>query len=210
MNNTRSLFVYEELKKRIVIGKLAQRERLSENNISEELGVSRTPVREALKMLEQEGLVSRDSLGVYVTALNKKEIADLYAVRKELEGLAAEQAALNGNEEMFKTLANLVQEMNRLSSDDIIPWIEIHGKFHDHISYMSGNSYLKQVLSYIRTCLGLVRSSSIIAIQRRADSLKEHTDIACAILAKDPQNAKKYAKKHAQMAEDYILNSLIF
>lgn len=201
---------YDELRHLIVLGKLTQRERLSEIKLAERLEISRTPVREAIRMLEQDGLVSRDSMGAYVAALSKKEASDLYRVRIDLEGLAVRLATENDHPDQRDGLRLIIQQIENLRLDraNLSEVIKVNGEFHNHIAAMSNNFYLTYTLLDIRNRLSLLRAHSLMASKRSGLSMKEHLGIAHAILDHQDELAVRRAMEHSKKAAEYAISSL--
>jgi len=194
----------------IVLGNLAQRERLSEIKLAESLEISRTPVREAIRMLEQNGLVSRDSMGAYVSALTKKEASDLYRVRIELEGLAVQLATKNESADDLAELRRIAGEIESLNASmfDMGKVVEVNGEFHHHIAVMSDNSYLQYTLRDIRSRLSLLRAHSLMALKRSAFSMQEHLEIIHAILNHENELAVQKAVEHSRKAAEFAISNL--
>lgn len=203
---------YRTIKQMILGGRLAPRERLNEGPLAAELGVSRTPLREAIRMLEQEGLVVRDTLGAYVKGLSYEEARDLYAVRVNLEGLAAHLAAQQMHDaEQRLRLETVVAQMERVVRDGDISSLEtINGEFHRTICRIAGNGYLKDVLEDIRSRLSVLRAGALQARERTDESLTEHKELARIIATGDAVAAAAFGREHARRAAEFALGRLFF
>ncbi|MCO5070255.1 MAG: GntR family transcriptional regulator [Rhizobiaceae bacterium] len=130
--------VYLHLRQKILLGEFAVGERIIPNDVAKELGVSRMPVREALRQLDSEGLVDlRPNRGALVTQLSSNELFEIYAIRMALEGTAARLAAKNRTK---ASIAELDFNMHRLlaADENLRDWLHLHGELHDFIARMSG------------------------------------------------------------------------
>ncbi|AOM81841.1 GntR family transcriptional regulator [Salisediminibacterium beveridgei] len=200
---------YDQIKDLIMVGKVSQRERILEVQLAEQLNISRTPIREAVRMLEKDGLVSRDSMGAYITPLSKKEAQDLYKVRIELEELSVKEAMENGTDEEFQELKDIIEALKHMSGDEETSTIiQVNTAFHSHLSKMSGNFYLQHTLRDIRTRLSLIRVSSLIAKRRYDVSLREHIAVGEAMLDGKKENAAKLIRAHAEQAAAFAMYNI--
>lgn len=130
--------VYLHLRLKILSGEIGVGERIIPNDVARELGVSRMPVREALRQLDSEGLVDlRPNRGALVMQLSSNELFEIYAIRMALEGTAARLAAKNRTR---ASIAELDFNLHRLTAadDDLREWLRLHGELHDFIARMSG------------------------------------------------------------------------
>lgn len=192
-----------------MVGKVSQRERLMEVQLAEQLNISRTPIREAVRMLEKDGLISRDSMGAFITPLTKKEAEDLYKVRIELEELSVKEAMEHATEDDFAELKAIIEALKHMTGDeDTTTIIQVNTAFHSHLSKMSGNFYLQHTLKDIRTRLSLIRVSSIIASKRYDVSLNEHIEVGEAMLEGNKEKAVKLIRTHAERAAEFAMQNI--
>ena len=143
--------VFQKIREDILNGKYKENDELRENTIGRELGVSRTPVREALRQLELEGLVTIiPNRGAYVTGISQKDIWDIYMVRSHLEGLCARWAAEHITEKQLEELEETLMlsefQMNRESGFSVQQVAALDGRFHAILYEASGSRILSHVL----------------------------------------------------------------
>ena len=179
-------------------GDYHENEELKENTIATELGVSRTPVREALRKLELEGLVNIiPNKGAYVTGITKKDIHDIYMIRSYLEGLCAKLACeniTNAQIEALEEILYLTDFHARRSHFDQI--VELDNKFHDLLYKASGSKILNHVLSDFHQYVERVRKITLSRPYRAEKSSKEHAAIVEALKKRDGQLAETLAHVH--------------
>ncbi len=194
--------VYRNLRERIVAGHFDFGTRLKETDIANELGISRTPVREAFRKLELEGLVqSLSRRGVVVDYPKEDDLSEIYAVREVLEGLAARLGAVRRSEtEMtsFDRYAGLMEDA--LRRDDMKAFAEFHKEFNVLLYQMSGKVRLIDILSRFNE---YIEKSQMIAMRqfgRGEQILVEHRRIVSAIAAQDPDEAETATRFHVRMA----------
>jgi len=202
--------VLEAIREAIKNGSLQPRERLMEIQLADELGVSRTPVREALRKLELEGfIVMVPRKGAYVSDLTMKDVADVFEIRAALEGLAAALAAERITEEELETMERLLVEKGEaINLDDIDKLVEVDTKFHEAMYQASRNERLSAIISNLREQIQRFRLTSLSVPGRKEDSLKEHRSLLEAIQARDIQLARQLAQEHIENAENVLIDSL--
>ncbi|MEM0073095.1 MAG: GntR family transcriptional regulator [Thermoplasmatales archaeon] len=185
---------------------------LNIDDISEKLGISKTPIREALIELEGEGLVNRNGRYYYVFSLSRKDIIELYEVRRILEGEAAALAAINPSPEFINDLSqtiNKIEELSKQEEPDPIYFADLSGKFHSLICVGSGNAFLSKIVGDIRLRLKIVRVNLFTSFNRRRDDLAEHKSVFNAIKDKNPPLAKEMMIDHQNKVIDYVKRELI-
>ena len=167
--------VFHMIRENILSGKYERDEELKEKSIGEELGVSRTPVREALRQLELEGLVTIiPNKGAYVVGISQKDIKDIYEIRSRLEGLCAKWAAENITKEQLDELEeNIFLSDFHAAKGNAEQMVELDNKFHEILYTASGSRELRHVLSN-----------------------NEHRRIVEALKQHDAQLAEKLANQH--------------
>ncbi len=173
---------------------------LVESELAERLGVSRTPVREALQRLETQGMLTRDGRSLIVASLDHNQLAELYTVRSELEGLAARLAARNATIEEVRVLRLMVEDDKKLLGGDPRALSRANKRFHKQIHLASHNRFLVQQLDLVHRSMSLVASTSFAAEGRDLVALQEHHDIVSAIEAGDSNAAYLALKAHISKA----------
>ena len=172
-----------------------------ENTIGKELGVSRTPVREALRQLELEGLVSIiPNKGAYVTGISPKDVKDIYMIRSMLEGLCARWATENITEEQMEELEETILlsefHMKREGSYNVEQITMLDGRFHAILYEASNSRILSHVLADFHKYVQPARKSSVVSEERARKSIREHKQILRAIRDKDQDLAEQLANEH--------------
>ncbi|WP_132243272.1 GntR family transcriptional regulator [Marinisporobacter balticus] len=199
--------VFENLRNAILNGDLKPSERLMEVQIAEQLGVSRTPVREAIRKLELEGLVIMVARkGAYVADVSIKDILDVLEVRSVLEGLAASLAAERMAEEELEKLELISYHFKRcLESGDTDGMIEKDMQFHDAILYSTRNAKLIQISQGLQEQVQRFRITYFVEYNQSKEVLSEHQQILESIANRDAEKAQKAAQHHIEELENIIV-----
>lgn len=174
-------------------------DRLVEAELAERFGVSRTPVREALQRLETQSMLARDGRSLIVASLDHNQLAELYVVRAELEGLAARLAAKHATKEEVKVLADMV-EADRAHLGDPVALSRANRRFHKQIHLASHNRYLVQQLDLVHRSMALLATTSLAAEGRGETALAEHAAIVQAIAAGNGDAAQEALRAHISKA----------
>ena len=190
---------YELILDAIDVGLYRPGERLVESELAERFGVSRTPIREALQRLETQGLLTRDGRSLIVASLDHNQLAELYVVRTELEGLAARLAARHATPEEVKVLGDMVDEDAALLGDPTA-LSRANRRFHKQIHLASHNRFLVQQLDLVHRTMALLAVTSLAAEGRGEHALAEHRTIVDAIAAGDGDAAYDALKSHISRA----------
>ena len=196
----RGNFVCEMIQNAIREGKLRSGQRLREADLAEWLGVSRTPVREALKMLEVQGLVSSASGdGLIIATLTQQEVSELYTAWSEMERIAARHAALHARPANIKIMQGICDQW----SEDLsaIELGRLNHKLHQAIYTASHNIFLHRALNAIDNSLALLGLHTYSIPERRAEAGAEHLAIVNAIAQRDPEAAAAAAFRHIETSE---------
>ena len=175
-------------------------DRLVESELAERLGVSRTPVREALQRLETQSMLTRDGRSLIVASLDHTQLSDLYVVRTELEGLAARLAARHASDEEIRVLQGMVADDHRLLGGDPRALSRANKRFHRQIHLASHNRFLIQQLDLVNRAMALMATTSFAAEGRDEVALQEHAAIVGAIEARDGEAAYQALKTHISKA----------
>lgn len=193
--------VFRKLREDILSGKYKDHEELREISIGEELGVSRTPVREALRQLELEGLVTIiPNKGAYVTGITPKDVHDIYTIRSMLEGLCARWATRHITDEQIEELEEIILlsefHLKKEGNGKAKQVSDLDGKFHKVLYEASNSRILEHVLSDFHKYVQIARTMSVGAKDRAEKSIAEHRGILDAIKSKDEVLAEKLANEH--------------
>ncbi len=190
---------YELVLEAIDSGTYQPGDRLVESELAERFGVSRTPVREALQRLETQAILVRDGRSMVVASLDHDQLGELYAVRAQLEGLAAQLAAQHAAPEEIRILQEMVAE-DEAVVDDPAALARANRRFHRQIHLASHNRYLIRQLESVHRTMALLTTSSLSAKGRGADAVAEHRAIVEAIAKRDMAAADAALRDHISMA----------
>ncbi|MBH1942222.1 GntR family transcriptional regulator [Mobilitalea sibirica] len=190
--------VFNKIREDILSGVYQENEELKENTIGAELGVSRTPVREALRQLELEGLVTIiPNKGAYVTGITSKDIQDIFIIRSYLEGLCAKWACEHITQAQIEALDEILYLSEfHAKKNHYDQLVELDNKFHDLIYKASGSKILDHVLSDFHHYVERVRKVTLSRPSRAAKSREEHAAILDAIIKRDGELAEALAHEH--------------
>lgn len=204
--------IFEHLEQEILIGKYKRGEVLTELKLSEALGVSRTPIREALRRLEQEHLIEETSRGAVVVGITEKDLEDIYEIRLNLEGLAAQRAAENATDEQLEAMREVIElqhyyaDKNNDQADKIK---DLDSQFHEMLYRFSGSEIFVQTLLPLHKKLIKFRKASVTRHGRAVQSAAEHESIFEAIKSRDCEKAKELTLYHINKAKNNIMNKEI-
>jgi DNA-binding GntR family transcriptional regulator len=190
---------YDLILSAIDIGEFRPGDRLVESDLADRFGVSRTPIREALQRLETQSLLSRDGRSLIVASLDHSQMAELYTVRTELEGLAARLAARHAADEEIKVLRDMVTEDAALLGDPRA-LSRANRRFHKQIHLASHNGFLVQQLDLVHRSMALMATTSLAIEGRGSKALEEHARIVEAIAARDEVAATEALRSHISIA----------
>jgi DNA-binding GntR family transcriptional regulator len=187
---------YDLLLAQIEDGGLPPGTRLREAELAERLQISRTPVREALKRLELQGLVVHEPHhGAIVATLDYGQVAELYLMREVLEGTAARLAAQHATEVEIAVLGEMV-ERDRAIAGQPLELARTNRLFHRQVRDAARNRFLGQILENLRLSLALLANTTLAAPGRGPTSVEEHAAIVARIAARDPDGAESAARQH--------------
>ena len=200
-NISRSEFVFASLRDAIWEGRFAPGQRIPEEEIAHSLGVSRTPVRDALRRLQERGmLVVGAGRRLVVAELTKQQVLELYAMREILEGSAARFAAQHANEAEIDLLHRVLDEFDK-HQDDARMLVSLNRRFHRAICEAAHNRYLIATLDGMHDALALLHGNTFRVPNRRSKSDVEHRRIVLAIERRDADEAEKAARDHVRQAQ---------
>lgn len=202
--------VFERLRKAIIDGGLKQGDRLIETVVAENMGVSRTPVREAFRQLEIEGLAENlPRKGTVVKGISKKDVMEIYEIREMLEGLEVRLACSKISEKQIDELQDKIVKMEKcIDNKNTSEYWKLHGEFNDIILRASGNQRLIDQMKQIYEYLAKLRSSTLVMDNRRYQALDEHKAIIEAFRKKDEMLAEKVGREHVINAKNFLAENV--
>ncbi len=190
---------YQLILEAIDLGSYKPGDRLVESDLAERFGVSRTPIREALQRLETQSLLTRDGRSLIVASLDHNQLAELYVVRSELEGLAARLAAKHATPEEIRVLRDMVED-DRKYTDDPEALSRSNRRFHKQVHLASHNRYLVQQLDLVHRTMALLAVTTLAVEGRSETALDEHSAIVAALETGDGGAAHAALKTHISKA----------
>ncbi len=199
--------VYEMIKQRLLSQELEPGTKLREEDLADQLGVSRTPVREAINKLEREGLVEIiPRYGTFVANISSKDVEEIYQIREALECLAMRLALPRFSKDKLLELARIHKECKvPLEKGDFDPFIKVDTAFHDLLVKLSKNKRLIRFMSNLNNQIRLGRLESFSVPGRARKSLAEHQRIIEAMLEGNAEEAENLVRQHSRNVKDNIL-----
>ncbi len=210
INEVKGNSVYDYLSNAIRTGDITSGQTLTERGLAEKLGVSRTPVREAFRKLEEQGLVQYEPhKGVKVITLSLDRVVHLYDVRELLEGLAVRTLTeLNDSNAIAELNSYIDRAEKEAAVNNISELSVINTQFHKALARLSKNSYLEDIMTMLQTHISLMMSTSLSNTGRPLENIEEHKMIIHAIKSKDADLAENIAKYHVRRAREHALKML--
>lgn len=207
--NSLSDLVFERLRQSILDGDFKPGQRLVERTLAGELGTSRTPVREALRKLELEGLVTRHSRqGIVVSTMSIKDMMDLFTIRSVLEGLAAQLAATHINPIGVRRLQRLLAQMEEcVMKGEMDKHDGLHTKFHEALYKAASSPHLYQMLSTLREHITRMTKVGYAVSGRLKEATEEHRKIIEAVLGRKAPEAEYLAKQHIENSKQAFIKA---
>ncbi|WP_019577068.1 GntR family transcriptional regulator [Curvibacter lanceolatus] len=188
--------VAELLRQRIFQRELEPGSWIDELKIAQEFGISRTPLREAIKVLAAEGLVTmKVRRGAYVTEVNEKDLRDVYHLLSLLESDAAGEVADHATPAQMQEIQALHDELEK-AADDRERFFQLNERIHLRILEIADNRWRLQMVTDLRKVMKLNRHNSLLKRGRIAESLQEHRDITAAITGRDGHAAAQRMRAH--------------
>jgi len=204
---SRGEVVYAELRQAILDGHYQPGQPVREAEVAERLGVSRTPVREAFRRLQTDGILEFTPWrGVIVAELDEKQIIELYVMRKVLEGTAAALAALNATDAQINDLDGIIERAEGETDPAILA--DLNRDFHQTIFDAANNRYLLHALQALRNPMALLSKTTYSVSDRPVTAQAEHRQIVDAIRQRDTGAAEKLGYGHIANAEQARLKLL--
>jgi len=202
--------VYNSLKRNITLGELKPGERLLEWELADRFRVSRTPIREAMRQLQSEGLVKVEPLkGATVTKLSVEEVKEIFWIRNVLESYSTELAVKNFGSREKEKLKEFRRLFNKYArSGDYLDWLETNVQFHLFIAKNSGNSNLHVLLRELRNRVHRYQFIAATSPDIIIRYTKEHEKIIEAALEGNPKLARKNMEKHLKSVHNILTDFL--
>lgn len=199
--------VYEQLKRKILTGQIKPGTRMMEIDLAADLGVSRTPVREAIRELGKEGLVSIEPRrGAYASEISVKDMIDTLTVRENLDALAAYLASSRITKAEEKKLLELTDKYAvAIESGDMDTMIRADEAFHKRIAKLSGNKTLYQVVRTVQTQVLRFRYLYYEDLANYKNMPTEHREIIEALMSGDSEHAREVAFTHVKRLKDFVI-----
>lgn len=198
---SRAQWVFKSLRNAIHDGQYSRGERIREEEVARSLGVSRTPVREALSRLQAGGLLEMASGGLVVAMLTRPQVIELYAMREILEGSAARFAAQHAAPTEIATLHHLARIFER-SLGDPAKLAHVNRELHGAIYEAAHNRYLVRTLNELHDALSLLPSTTFTVAGRPESAIAEHARIIEAIEERKADEAERVAREHIRLAQE--------
>ena len=201
--------VYLELKHKIMTGEIVSQTRLMEIDLSEKMNVSRTPIREAIKRLADDGLVRVEPRrGAYVANISIKDMLDVFEVREDMEGFVAKLAAQRINEEQKKELKAIALEYETAieKADDKEKIIELDEKFHNFIVKCSDNETLSEMVNYVQELSLRFRYLYYEDPSLYESTAEQHNRIVDAIASGRAEEARVEADAHVKALKEFVFD----
>ena len=190
--------VADQLRVRIFAHELAPGTWIDEQTLAKEFGISRTPLREAIKVLAAEGLITMKlRRGAYVTEVNRGDLEQIFTILSLLEGQAAKEAATKAQEKDLNELDDMHLRLEKAAADrNLEQFFEVNVRFHERIIAIANNPWMTGVIADLRKVLKLQRKDSLSRTGRLQSSLSEHREILKALLERDPIAAEQTMRTH--------------
>lgn len=201
--------VFQTLRQAILRGRLQPGERLMEIHLAQKLGVSRTPVREAIRMLELEGLVTMvPRRGAIVADITVSDLEDVLEVREALEELAVRKACQNMTGEQLEKLKQAAERFSGCLKEDLMASAQADVEFHEIICEATKNKRLVQILNNIREQIYRYRLENLKDRSSHANLVEEHAAICRALEERSEEKASEAIRIHIEHQKDSIIESL--
>lgn len=202
--------VAEEIRTRIIDGRIGLGAGLSENGLAAELGISKTPVREALMQLKQEGLVEvQPQRGTYVFRLAAEQVTMISELREILELAAIKASMARNHGDLVRRMTALCEGMREAyEADDPLAYRKLDGEYHDTIVDLCGNTYIRSAYRQISFCIQALRSRLSTEAQLNKLSLADHREMLRLVKAKEGAGLQKLLRAHINQTRQSYLEVL--
>jgi len=204
--------IYEYLKTRILYGEIEAGERLTQERVAEQFKVSRMPVREAFRLLEQDRLVEKLPQGGFrVTSITMETIRHVFGIRAALEAYAIELACDRISEETIGKLGNIKQQAHEVlkkdsldESEKVKGFFDLNTEFHDTIYEATGNPYLIKIILQLRNLVLRMRAIGLREVSTWVQVWEEHGELLAGLKRKDKETASRCIRQHIENAASYV------
>jgi DNA-binding GntR family transcriptional regulator len=203
---------YQELKRIILERQIPPGGKLNEGDLARALGISRTPIREAINRLEKEGLVKIiPQRGAYVVQFSEKDVFELFLIRENLEGLAAYLAATKMTAKDFSKLESFVEGFTEpFDEKEIRRYAREDFKFHQAVVQFSGAQRLINLISTLHDYIRIFRLTTMGVSGRMKISIEEHRELLAAFRQKNPEEAERKMREHIRHVRDGVMENIGF
>jgi DNA-binding GntR family transcriptional regulator len=202
---------YDIIKNMIILREIEPGKKINEEHIAKEIQVSRTPIREALCRLENEGIVKIiPRRGAFVSDLTETNVKEILLIREVLEGLAVRLAVENMDEEMFEKLRKALEKVSILPEEDrdLINYTRSEVDFHALLLSASNNQMLKNMMEIVNAHLQIIRLRTVVIPERAQKTVEEHQQILKAIENGDAATAEELMRKHVRSVREVALRNI--
>ena len=202
--------ILETIRDAILKGTLQPGERVSEPELAERFGISRTPIREAFRQLESEGYLQViPRKGAVVASLSERDIEEFYAIKSILEGYAARMAAENLTEKDIERLESINEKLQQIAEEgDVKNFFRVHNEFHELFIKAAGNEKLGELISQLVMKFNRLRLSSLSQPGRMEISVQEHKKIINAFKQHDGEQADNLVRRTATIGAEVLIKNM--
>ncbi len=202
--------ILETIRDAILKGSLKPGERVSEPDLAERFGISRTPIREAFRQLESEGyLVVVPRKGAVVASLSERDIEEFYAIKIILEGFAARMAADKLTEKEIERLESINERLHKIAKDgDVKTFFRVHNEFHEVFIKAAGNDKLSEMINQLVMKFKRLRLASLSQPGRMVVSIEDHQDMIQAFRDHDGNRADSLVRHAATIGAEVLIQSM--
>lgn len=202
--------ILETIRDAILKGTLKPGERVSEPDLAERFGISRTPIREAFRQLESEGYLQViPRKGAVVASLSERDIEEFYAIKIILEGFAARMAAENLTDKDIERLEIINERLQKIAEDgDVKTFFRVHNEFHEVFIKAAGNEKLYEMINQLVMKFKRLRLASLSQPGRMAISVEEHRNMIMAFKKHDGDQADRLVRHTATIGADVLIQSM--
>ncbi len=202
---------YDIIKNMIIVREIEPGKKINEEQLAKEIRVSRTPIREALCRLENEGIVRIiPRRGAFVADLNEINVSEILLIREVLEGLVARLATENMDEKTLDKLKKALDKVNTTSEEDrdLVTYTRSEVDFHASLLSASNNQMLKSMMEIVNAHLQIIRLRTVVIPERAQKTVKEHHQILKAIEIGDAHDAEELMRKHVRSVREVALRNI--
>ncbi|WP_319204230.1 GntR family transcriptional regulator [uncultured Ilyobacter sp.] len=203
--------VYEILKKMIIDGEISPEEKIVETEYAEKFQISRTPLREAIRMLELEGYVESHSKGgVIVKNCTKEDVEEIYKIRIALEGIILEEVIKKSSQSDIKKLENIIKETKKImvenkNNDDVF---KLFSKFNNTLYSIANMTRVEDLIRNMNLYLKRFRKMAVEDFDRKKQASDDHVELVNAIKEKDINKALEINKIHLERSKNFIISEI--